>query len=63
MGKTIFDMDPFTFVYAGISWVTFVYAMFFDGIVYTWWNWPIAIGTSAFFAALWPVYWIMEIFL
>lgn len=56
-------MDPFTFVYAGISWVTFVYAMFFDGIVYTWWNWPIAIGTSAFFAALWPVYWIMEIFL
>jgi hypothetical protein len=59
--KYFSEINPFTFFYCTISWFAFVYFMFFDGIVYTWWNWPIAIGTSAFQAGLWPIFLVIEL--
>ena len=60
--KTIFGMDPFTFIYGGICWITFVYLMFFDGIVYNWWNWIIALVMSGILAGFWPIYWTIVLF-
>ena len=36
---------------------TFVYLTFFDGYVYTWWNWIIAIPVNIFLSTIWPFYW------
>jgi hypothetical protein len=38
---------------------TFIYLTFFDGYVYTWWNWMIAIPVNLFMAEIWPVYWLI----
>lgn len=38
---------------------TFVYLTLLDGYVYTWWNWPIALGVNAFLAGIWPIYWLI----
>ena len=36
---------------------TFVYLTFFNGYVYTWWNWIIVIPINIFLASIWPLYW------
>lgn len=36
---------------------TFVYLTFFDGYVYTAWNWLIAVPINLFLASIWPLYW------
>ena len=36
---------------------TFVYLTFFDGYIYNWWNWAIALPCNFVLAAIWPVYW------
>lgn len=39
------------------SLATFVYLTFFDGYVYTAWNWLIALPANAFLSEIWPIYW------
>lgn len=36
---------------------TFVYLTFFDGYIYTAWNWVIAIPVNLFVSSIWPIYW------
>jgi hypothetical protein len=38
---------------------TFIYLTFFDGYVYTTWNWLIAVPANALLAQIWPIYWIV----
>jgi hypothetical protein len=38
----------FTILYSLCGMGTFVYLSFFDGLVFTWWNWPLIFGTSFF---------------
>jgi hypothetical protein len=38
---------------------TFVQLTFFDGYVYNWWNWLIAIPVNVFLAQIWPIYWLI----
>ncbi len=44
-------------IYSLCSAFTFIFLMFLDGYVYTWWNWAIALPINAFLAAVWPIYW------
>lgn len=50
-------------VYTAIGVCTFIFLMFFDGYTYTWWNWPIAVATSWFLSLIWPIYWILQIWM
>lgn len=36
---------------------TFIFLTFFDGYIYNWWNWIIAIPCNAFLSTIWPIYW------
>lgn len=36
---------------------TFLYLTFFDGYVYTAWNWIIAIPINIVLSGIWPIYW------
>ncbi len=36
---------------------TFIYRTFFDGYVYNYWNWIIAIPVNMFLGTIWPIYW------
>ena len=38
---------------------TFGRLTFFDGYVYTWWNWIIVVPLNAFLAEIWPIYWLV----
>lgn len=38
---------------------TFVYLMFFDGYIYNWWNWLVALAVNGFLAEIWPIYWLI----
>lgn len=38
---------------------TFGKLTFFDGYVYTWWNWLIAVPINIFLAHIWPIYWLI----
>ncbi len=38
---------------------TFVKLTFFDGYIYTWWNWLIAVPVNMFMAEIWPIYWLI----
>lgn len=38
---------------------TFVKLSFFDGYVYTWWNWIIVLPINEFLAMIWPIYWLV----
>lgn len=38
---------------------TLVYLLFFDGYVYTAWNWLIAVPANIILATLWPIYWLL----
>lgn len=44
-------------IYQLLSAFTFIYLTFFDGYIYTWWNWMIAIPVNVFLAEIWPIYW------
>jgi hypothetical protein len=41
------------------SWATFAKLTFFDGYVYTWWNWLIAWPVNIFLGQIWPIYWLI----
>ena len=38
---------------------TFAFLTFFDGYVYNWWNWLIALPINILLAQMWPVYWLI----
>lgn len=38
---------------------TFLFLTLFDGFVYTWWNWAIALPVNSFVSSIWPVYWLV----
>ena len=38
---------------------TFIKLSFFDGYVYNWWNWIIAIPVNLFLGEIWPIYWLV----
>lgn len=38
---------------------TFLWLTFFDGYVYTAWNWIVAIPVNFILAGLWPIYWLI----
>ena len=40
--------------------LTFIYLTFFDGYIYTWWNWIIAIPINGFLSTIWPINWILH---
>lgn len=51
-------MDRFLlWAYFGIDAAIFIYLTFFDGYVYTAWNWTIAIPVNFFLATILPIYW------
>lgn len=43
------------FLFADLA--TFIFLTFFDGYIYTWWNWIIAIPCNVFLSTIWPIYW------
>ncbi|MBV2180959.1 MAG: hypothetical protein KUL86_06950 [Castellaniella sp.] len=51
--------NPFMLAYYGGAWISFIYLVFFDGYVYTWWNWLIAVPISFFLSGVWPIYWLI----
>ena len=38
---------------------TFIYLTFFDGYVYNWWNWIIAVPVNGMLGVIWPIYWFI----
>jgi hypothetical protein len=36
---------------------TFIKLTFFDGYIYTWWNWIIVVPINLFLGEIWPIYW------
>jgi hypothetical protein len=42
-----------------VSTATQIFLIFFDGVVYNWWNWLIIIPTSFFQGEIWPIYWLI----
>lgn len=38
---------------------TAIYLTFFDGVVYTWWNWIIIVPINMFLGMIWPLYWLV----
>jgi len=50
---------PLILLYFGVDAATFVYLTFFDGYVYTWWNWLIAVPINIFLSTIWPIYWLI----
>lgn len=38
---------------------TFIYLTLFDGYIYNWWNWLIAIPVNAFLSGIFPIYWLV----
>lgn len=47
----------FTLIYAAATLGTTLYLTFFDGYIYTWWNWLIAVPVNIFLGTIWPIYW------
>lgn len=46
-------------LYVAADAFTFIFLTFFDGYVYTWWNWLIAVPINIFLSTLWPIYWLV----
>lgn len=46
---------PVTYIVGSLA--TTVYLTFFDGYIYTWWNWLFAFSINLFLGAIWPIYW------
>lgn len=44
-------------LYAVAGAATFVYLTFFDGYVYNFWNWLVAVPVNVFLSHIWPIYW------
>jgi hypothetical protein len=38
---------------------TLLYLTFFDGYIYTWWNWLIVVPINIFLGTIWPIYWLV----
>ena len=47
------------FIYIVGDVFTFVYLTFFDGYIYSWWNWIIAIPVNIYLASIWPIFWLI----
>lgn len=45
--------------YEVIAWATFVFLTFYDGYIYTSWNWLIAVPVNLFVSQFWPLYWLI----
>ena len=41
------------------STATQIFLIFFDGYIYNWWNWIIAIPINLFLGEIWPIYWLI----
>jgi hypothetical protein len=37
--------------------MTFIYLTFFDGYIYSAWNWIVAIPVNMMLSTVWPIYW------
>ena len=48
-----------TIGYQLLSIATFAKLTFFDGYVYNWWNWIIAIPVNLFLSEILPIYWLI----
>ena len=46
-------------LYISVDAGTFAYLTFFDGYVYTWWNWLVAVPINLFLSTIWPIYWLI----
>lgn len=46
-------------IYEAIVIATFIKLTFFDGYVYNYWNWLIAIPANVFLSHMWPIYWLI----
>lgn len=46
-------------LYIGPAVATFIYLTFFDGYIYTAWNWIVAIPVNLFLSGIWPIYWLI----
>jgi len=44
-------------IYTLGSFINFIYITFFDGYIYTWWNFVIAIPVNILLSTIWPIYW------
>ena len=55
MGETAKALAIVVWQLGGLA--TFVKLTFFDGYVYNWWNWIIALPVNAFLGEIWPIYW------
>ncbi len=49
----------FIMVYLIGDTITFIYLIFFDGYIYNWWNWIIAVPINVFLSNIWPIYWLI----
>lgn len=47
----------FFYIYQLVSIGTAIFLSFFDGYIYTWWNWIIVIPINLFLGEIWPIYW------
>lgn len=54
-GKTLL----FLYIYEAVATATFVFLTFFDGYVYNWWNWVVAIPVNLFLSEIWPIFWLI----
>lgn len=52
-----FSQNFLGFLYMAGSAATVIYLTFFDGYVYNWFNWMIAVPVNLFMGSIWPVYW------
>lgn len=39
------------------NFATLIYLTFFDGYIYTAWNWIIVLPVNIMVASIWPIYW------
>lgn len=51
--------NALTLAYVGGNIGTVIYLTFFDGYVYNWWNWLIAIPVNFVLGTMWPIYWLI----
>ena len=50
---------PLLWLYFAADAATFVYLTFFDGYVYTWWNWLLVVTINIFLGTIWHIYWLV----
>lgn len=57
-GRSVF-VSLLSIAYQLIALGTFVKLTLFDGYVYNWWNWVIALPVNTFLSSIWPIYWLI----